>query len=747
MLAGIIALAGPLTLTGSPVVDAVERALLVAAFSYLAAHGRRQAWLIAGGALAVVARDLSLVFVIVGLAAAVASTQWRRRPRDLGAVAVASFGLAIVWLPAGHGGRLTAPVALAVALGLAVTGFRQMRRRQRRRVARIVAAAVAVMVAAMVAAGVAGVRAAPGIDQGSRSARGALAAARRGDTERARALLAEAKQELGRADRALSGWTTPARGIPGVAQQVHGVRVAVRQAQVVSDAADDLVQIDYESLRYRGRVDLTRIEALHDPSARVEEVLSRASDRLHELDDDWLLPPLASRLDQFTRSIDEAQDDVRTARSILAVLPDLLGGRGTRRYLVVFTTPAELRGSGGFVGSYAELEAVEGKVTLTRSGRIADLIYAVPHGTRTLDAPPAYVARYGRFNPQDLLQDATMSPDWPSNAQVLAGAYPQSGGQPVDGVIGVDPKGLAALLRLTGPVMVDGLDQRLTASNAVDLLTRDQYLQFGERAAREEVLADATKATFQRLTEATLPAPRLLGDALGAATRGRHLQVWSRHPADQRLFEDLGAASALALPTGGDGFEVLQQNAGNSKIDAYLHRRFDYDVTIDAATGRLRGTLTITVENRVPSLALPPVVVGNERGAPVGTSLASVSVHTPLIVERATIDGRPVVLGHGSEAGLPVWDTAVLAVPAGGTTTIVLHVNGAVDLRDGYHLRLLPQPVANPDRIHVRVRLDGAEFETRRTRSKTVDVSAFRGLLTVDGSLAETLDLHLPVDR
>ncbi len=44
-------------------------------------------------------------------------------------------------------------------------------------------------------------------------------------------------------------------------------------------------------------------------------------------------------------------------------------------------------------------------------------------------------------------------------AQVIGGLYPQSGGEPIDGAISVDPITLAAFLKLTGPVAVDGLDR------------------------------------------------------------------------------------------------------------------------------------------------------------------------------------------------------------------------------------------------------------------------------------------------
>ena len=43
-------------------------------------------------------------------------------------------------------------------------------------------------------------------------------------------------------------------------------------------------------------------------------------------------------------------------------------------------------------------------------------------------------------------------------AEAVRQMWPQSGGQPLDGVLYLDPETLAALMHLTGPVTVPGYD-------------------------------------------------------------------------------------------------------------------------------------------------------------------------------------------------------------------------------------------------------------------------------------------------
>jgi hypothetical protein len=216
--------------------------------------------------------------------------------------------------------------------------------------------------------------------------------------------------------------------------------------------------------------------------------------------------------------------------------------------------------------------------------------------------------------------------------------------------------------------------------------------------------------------------------------RGRHIQLWSPKGDEERTFRRLRATGELDIPAGSDGLAVIQQNLGNNKIDAYLHRRITYDAIVDARTGALQATLTVTLRNDVPGGGglLPVAVAGNTRGAPRGTNVATLSVYLPHRLRSATLDGTALDLGPDEEQGLSVFDTPALRIPPGGSVTLVLHLVGGIDLRTGYDLRILPQPVANPDRIDVRVRLRGG----RLTGPGTVD-----GTIRHRGELLEPLDL------
>ncbi len=111
--------------------------------------------------------------------------------------------------------------------------------------------------------------------------------------------------------------------------------------------------------------------------------LRRAIDAV---DSPWLVDQVESPLESAAAEFDDNIDQVETAVQALQAAPGLLGGDGVRNYFVAFTTPAEARGTGGFMGNYAVLTADDGALSVSEFGRTADLnaggTAGAPHSIR-----------------------------------------------------------------------------------------------------------------------------------------------------------------------------------------------------------------------------------------------------------------------------------------------------------------------------------------------------------------------------
>lgn len=566
------------------------------------------------------------------------------------------------------------------------------------------------------------------VGDGIGRAQDGLAAARAGESAAASEHFERASEAFAAAHDDLDvWWARPARVLPVVGQHARALDVLAGEGADLAAAAatsarsapiDDLQVVD-------GRLDLDLVRSMAEPLAEVRAALDRADDGVAAADSDWLVPPVADQVDELERAIASAADDAAAAAEAVAVLPDILGGSGPRSYFVAFGTPAETRELGGFMGAYALLGADDGELTLASTGRVRNLNEYFA-GQRLTD-PSAFPDHYLGMLPQRFWHNITGTPDFPTAAEALRQLWRAPRAGPIDGVLYMDPVTLADLLDLSGPIRVPDHDAPLTADTAADFLLRDQYVEFPDDD-RHDFLVEAAETVFDELMSGELAGPRVLADTLAPAVAGRRLLFHSFHPDEQALFERLNVDGALP-PVAGDFLSVRASNRGLNKIDAFMQRTVAYDVTVDPVHDRVTATVTVTIRNDAPASGLPYAIIGNRLGEPLGTSSTTLAVYSPLELVDVTQDGRSVSRGASD-----VYDrhryTVLLDIAAESEVTIVFELAGTVDLRGGYHLEVVPQPLVNDDHLEVAVRGAGGwipvghpELVTDLRKTEELDVS------------------------
>jgi hypothetical protein len=702
---GALADAAP---TGIKVYDVVLRVLIAAGAVLAGARARRWAWLMAAGIAAGASTDAPLdwlAFAALGLAVGCALV--RQRGLVVGGLvigAVVQSVLRLSWPDAQGVNALLGLVALVVVIA---SGARQSRR-VRRWTRRVVIAAGAFTLISGATFALAVFEARSDIRNGLDGAEAGLTAARQGDTTTATAQWEVAARHLGSARDVIDAWwAQPVRLVPIAAQHARALTTLTdASAELATEAAAAARDVDPERLRMRqGRVDTNAITNAVPALDRALAALETAAADLSDVHSSWLVPAVDNALDEFDARVGEAVDEARTAAAIGRVAPALLGGDGLRRWFLVVTSPAELRGSGGFIGNYGELTTDAGALAMPRLGRINELNPGSARNASLRDLGPVAteLARYGRFRLDQYFQNATVSPDFPTSARAIEHLYPQSGGQPVNGVVSVDPAGLAALLRLTGPVSVSGWPEPISAENAERVLLFEQYVRF-PGAERVDFLETVTEAVFDRLTSIDLPSPGTIGRVLGPAVRGRHIQLHSTRAAEQRVFETIGVSGRMA-PVRGDFLALATQNSAESKIDWFLRRAITYRARYDPGRGSVRATAEVRLTNEAPTSGLPPIILGGEGYPDIEPSenLQYLSLYSPLGFDGATLDGEPLLMESDSEAGRNVY-SAFVRIPPGATVTLRVRLVGVVPGDRRYRLDVAHQPTVVADRLSVDVR-------------------------------------------
>lgn len=734
--------------TGMERTDVVVTGLLAAAVTALGARATPLALgvgatvaLVAGGSPGLRAVALVALVLAVPVARAVGVVPYRLDegatlppvPLPVTAAAGASALLTtqvVLRLPLAEPVRASAGLAAVALVPIAWSGWRRLGPAARRAGRRTAGALVLVAVVGLGTGVAAGALAASSLRAGATASEDGLEAVRQGEQDRAEGVFRRAAAELFDA-RSLTRawWTLPARHTPVVAQQVAALdAIADGGGSTAALAADGAGRLDTEGLQLaEGRLDP---EVVAEAAPVLDEV-AVATAALHDAlaagdrRSVWQVPPVRAALDDVTEAVGDAEGSARTGALAARLGPDLLGADGEARYFVAFVSPSEARGT-GFMGNYGLLTVTDGEVALAEVGR-NDELNAAGSPAKVISGPPDYLARYGRFEPESTWENVTFTPDGPTAGQVMAELYEQSGGPPVDGVIRIDPTGLARLLRLTGPVVVDGLPYPLDATNVVSFLEVEQYRLFEVADERTDLLGQVAEGVFDALTSGAGYAPSRLAGALGPAVEGGHVSVWLRSADGRALMERLGADGAVP-PVRDDGFGVVTQNAGGGKIDAFMQRTIRYDARVDAGTGAVTATAEVELRNEAPSSGEPAYLIGNLVDAPTGTNRTWLSVYSPFDLVSLAVDGQEVDVEAERELGRNVWSVFV-DIPPGATATIEVALAGDVDLSDGtYRWDLLPQTTVRPDRVEATATFVGAgiaEADVRRPAP---------GGVTVDGA-------------
>ena len=709
---------------GGTVVDHLLTGLTAAVVTFAAASA--SGFALMGAAAIVVATGGSWQLHVVGLVAlfgAAATVRLHRTGRGESwlPIARAVFGAlvvqAVLRLPWTSPVRGSAVVAFVALVTIALAGMLGLPRRPRRIVVAAVCVVAALAAIAALGSVYAVVRSHSQLQQAESDARAGVDAARAGDRASAADAFARSEVHFRDAERNLGSWVTwPARQLPVVGPQLRVLdAVASVGTETIPLARSSATNVDPDRLRLvDGRLDLATLASYRPIFDELARQTTKVRAELARLPRMWLLPVLDHNLTHFESTVVRADESAHTADQAVNLAPTLLGGKGVRRYFVSMVTPAEARGSGGLMANYGLLTAIDGRLHLARVGRGPDLDSAGKQ-PKHLTGPHDYLAVYGKFQPAETWNNVTMSPDFPSVAQVMAQLYPQSGGPQIDGVIQIDPFAMSSLLSLTGPVHLAGVPVTLTAENIVRFLFLDEYTLITDQVERSNVLGDIAQGVFDRLTSGRSAQPSRMAEALSPAIHTHDLSLWFKDPASQEFARRIGADAALP-PVHGDSFGVIVQNGGGSKIENYLHRSLTYSATVSGTSGTVSAHAVVTLRNDSPKSGVPFYVIGNGLGLPAGTSRLYFSAYSPLGLRNATVDGRPLTLLREQELGRNVY-SAFVDIPSGRTRTVTLDLSGPVDLSPGtYHFDYIPQVLPNADRVSWSARIVGAHVVATSAR-------------------------------
>lgn len=274
-------------------------------------------------------------------------------------------------------------------------------------------------------------------------------------------------------------------------------------------------------------------------------------------------------------------------------LQEVFGGNGQRRYLVIFQNSAELRPTGGFMGSFGILDVKNGAIVnfTVPPGGTYDLNGQMPFSK----IPPLPLTI---SNKRWEFQDANWFPDFSASAQKILSFYKLSWNETADGVIAVNASVLERLLGVVGPITNNARNLTLSADNASVII--QNVVENGPEKLQnkpKQILADLAPTILDSIKKAPAKILLPLLGNLDEALNQKELQAYFTDPAAEAAIASSGWGGTITkTDPNSDYLLVVNTNLQGQKSDARIKQLISHQTVIEN-DGTVTDNVVITREH------------------------------------------------------------------------------------------------------------------------------------------------------
>jgi hypothetical protein len=434
-----------------------------------------------------------------------------------------------------------------------------------------------------------------------------------GDEVAARTHLKAGQAALGKAeDAAAARPVRVAKGLPWVGSTVDDLDHLLAAAQIMTTSGGDALGVydnfsgAHSKLFHNGAFSIPAIHQAQASVTAIQHSLDRAQALLEQVTGNG--PKGAEALAKKKSALAQIRSlrhQIVTLSPLLDAMPAAVGADGPKTYLVAIMNPSEMRASGGAPLSVAFVKFDAGKMSLTKKGATSALtgMNAEEYWNRLTGKKDPFAIAAGKA---ERFVNTNFNPDFATSGEQMRRATQANFGIKTDGVIALDLTAIGHLLDLTGPIKT-GYYGTITGKNIADKLVVKAYQNSSGNAdtavaARHDVNDRLMGVMLNRLTE----GGGLVGKAraLGLAVPGRHLQLYFRDPALQKLVVAEGMGGTIPVRQTGNLTAVYTQNGNGNKMDVFQRRTVTERVTL-RADGSALVRRTVTLENPTPPYTAP----------------------------------------------------------------------------------------------------------------------------------------------
>ncbi len=317
----------------------------------------------------------------------------------------------------------------------------------------------------------------------------------------------------------------------------------------------------------------------------------------------WKFAKIRNQIMTIKTGINEGVLAVDQGKPLIKLLPELMGEKTTKKYLVVFQNDKEQRPTGGFLTFYAVFRIDQGIIKVDSALDIYSLDDSLPSHA---SAPPIiakYLPKVSNFN----IRDSNLSPDFVDSTKTFYSMYKTSSQKTdIDGIIAIDTHFLVDILNVLGEVQAGGItfnsknDPRCDCPQVVYVLEDNTTKPVNYiKSNRKGLLADLLFAIMQK---ALSSSPKLYwGPLIQAAIKDaneKHIMFYLFNPDAQKGIEALNWGGRVKQFTG-DYLYINDANFGGAKSNLFVTNSVKLEYNVDSG-GTIKRTDTITYKNPKP---------------------------------------------------------------------------------------------------------------------------------------------------
>ncbi|MFH0773479.1 MAG: DUF4012 domain-containing protein [bacterium] len=402
----------------------------------------------------------------------------------------------------------------------------------------------------------------------------------------------------------------------------------------------------------------------------------------------------------YKSKFQEGIAQLRKAKKVFALLPDILGEKNEQTILLLFANNMELRPGGGFIGSYGILK--------TQYFGISEFtIYDVYDADGQLTAhvtPPGPIRDYLN-QPHWFLRDSAFFPDfYDTYQQATFFLQKEMGLGSWNGAALITTSAVKNIIGAFNEILLPDYNERITKDN---FYIKTQYYAehdfFPGSTQKKSFLSSLVK---QLLSQTETANPLLLSSAIVEGFDQKNMVLFMNSDIVQKNLDELFWSGRLATPFCPESVKdncyadfqfAMDANLGVNKTNFFIDKSYDVQTTIDDA-GLVVTNLSITYANNSLSGVFPG---GNYK------NYFQILLPADSLVREVQIEGQQLS-SYDSDTGKHKTIGFLVEIPPQAKKTISLSYTSSIKFKKGkatYQLVLQKQIGAQSHDVHFSLQL------------------------------------------